>query len=472
MCVILAAIKQQRPSEQMVREAWKKNDDGGGIAYREKDPDGTPVLVWKKDLNLEQMLELCGTVELPYIAHFRIASSGGIRPELCHPFPISHTAPRVLEGRSKDEYVLFHNGDWREWQDYVLKAAVDPRAPELPPGKWNDTRGMAWLCSIYGIHFMDLIEHKGVAFSATDYEIFLGKDGWKEINGVWCSNDYFWSGPTKLTPGPGSYQSQMCRDRKCTIQYGLEEGYCFNHRELRPSFRKPQNSETKTEEVAPKPEPVKDGAANPPLEARVTDGDKSKKDYSKSHGDGKKKEVICIECRALLSLKQSHTAECNKGPKPMVPGMVCSDCHVPAGRQHLTTCKVVNAGFQCFECKQQIRIPKDHYMSCSHFDKPIPLPLVTGNAVLGNAGSVNSPVPGGGQVPNDPFHVILTAARACKEGKMSLQELKIVKKRLGFQHLPTKDINQLEKWAIEQRKVVMQGRLKDPRMEVVTTIVH
>ncbi len=241
MCVILAAIKNQRPSEEMVRRAWSRNDDGGGFAYREMvkevAEDGTekmvPELVWKKNLKLEEMVELTATAPLPFVAHFRIASSGGIRPDLCHPFPVNYKAPKTLSGRSTTEYVLFTNGDWREWEDYVLKAGWDPRVPDLPGGKWNDTRAMSWLCSIYGINFMDLIEQKGVAFSATDYEIYVGKDGWRDINGVWCSNDYFWgNGPRDLTPGPAP-RNQMCKERNCDKQNGLYMGYCDQHKDLR-----------------------------------------------------------------------------------------------------------------------------------------------------------------------------------------------------------------------------------------------
>ena len=123
MCVILVG-GEKRPTESMVARAFHRNDHGAGIAWLEPaaDGEGTEV-VWKKDLNLEEIQDLVKTVPLPFISHFRIASIGGVRAELTHPFEVGPEANNDIEGRTKLA-VLFHNGTWGKWEDMVLTSAV------------------------------------------------------------------------------------------------------------------------------------------------------------------------------------------------------------------------------------------------------------------------------------------------------------------------------------------------------------
>src|SRR5206468_1614308 len=84
-------------------------------------------------------------------------------------------------------------GHWNKWnQDaYTLDVAIKTGTP-IPMGKeWSDTRVMAWLCAIYGHGFMDWIGEKGIAYGPEDIDIFTGRDAFKLIDGVYCSNDYF-----------------------------------------------------------------------------------------------------------------------------------------------------------------------------------------------------------------------------------------------------------------------------------------
>lgn len=186
MCVIML-VEKTRPTEAMLEKAWDINDDGAGFASR----DGDEV-VWKKGImEYDEAKELAATLPMPYILHFRNASvnGGGIRPTLTHPFPVEHHASLALEGRTKG-YVLFHNGDWKGWEDAVRYASVHGKV-KIPIGKWSDTRAMSYLCSIYGLGFMELLPtQRGLAFGPKHYEVFTGP-GWTEVNGVWCSKDEF-----------------------------------------------------------------------------------------------------------------------------------------------------------------------------------------------------------------------------------------------------------------------------------------
>lgn len=225
MCVIMIA-EEARPNEIMVQKAWAKNQHGGGAAWVEGEGD-TKFVVWKKGLSLEEMLQMARDLPLPYILHFRIASSGGIRPSLTHPIPISKRASLALEGKTKG-YVLFHNGDWHaDWEGKCLAAAIASNTP-IPTGKWNDTRAIAWLMSIYGQGFMDFLpEQKGVAFGPNDLTVFTGRNGWEEINKVWCSNNYFLTAHVGTTSYTTVY---MCKFGQCREKdYIDKDGFCPEH---------------------------------------------------------------------------------------------------------------------------------------------------------------------------------------------------------------------------------------------------
>lgn len=187
MCVIMV-VKKDRPSTLMMKKAWGRNDDGAGIAWREKVKN--QVLVhWKKDLDESEMEHLCNTVPLPYVAHWRIASCGGVRAELTHPFPIDIKASLALEGKTSGK-VLFHNGTWSNWQEAARYAAMQ-KSVQIPMGKWSDTRAIAWLMSMYGDGFLELLpDQRGVSFGPDNLDVFTGP-GWVKINEIWCSNEFF-----------------------------------------------------------------------------------------------------------------------------------------------------------------------------------------------------------------------------------------------------------------------------------------
>lgn len=230
----------------MVEKAYDHNDDGAGVASRETNEQGEAVVYWKKGLNKEEMVEMCAKLPLPYVAHFRINSIGGVRPSLTHPFPVHKSGSCALEGRTKG-HVLFHNGTWKEWEEYMRQAAIFSNTP-LPMGRNSDTRAMAWLCSIYGPGWMETLpDQKGIIFGPTDAQtqIFDG-NGWVKVNDIWCSNDYFYKPPpvqqihnhghmgmggySQIPRGTGmGHNGKYCRYDMCANQTLDDKGYCFQH---------------------------------------------------------------------------------------------------------------------------------------------------------------------------------------------------------------------------------------------------
>ncbi len=251
MCVIMI-VDKQRPTDKMIEKAWEKNKHGGGLAWREVNKtSGKKEVHWKKGVEtVAEMKTLIAELPLPFIAHFRIASvdGGGVNPKLTHPFPITKTVPLFLDGITQGD-VLFHNGNWKDWDGECRAAAINSNN-KVPTGKWSDTRGMAWLCAIYGNGFMELLPNqKGVIFGPNGYDIFTG-NGWEEIEDgdvkVWCSNDYFWPKATTYNHGNhhtsynqgqnygsfhGSNVKPMCVFPRCIRTDIDDKKYCPDHKD-------------------------------------------------------------------------------------------------------------------------------------------------------------------------------------------------------------------------------------------------
>ena len=230
MCVI-AIVSKIRPSERMVEKMWEKNPEGGGVAWRE----GGKVK-WRKSLDLGEMKEACVELPLPYVAHFRIASTGGVKDELTHPFAVDDFEKSLdLQGET-DGRVLFHNGTWTDWKRVLFETAAGWGRP-IPEGRWNDTRAMAWVTSLFGKAFLDILDEKAVLFSPTDTPIILGH-GWRQVDGIWCSNDLFQNNHYYSSGGSG--YKPMCRAATCTEVDRLDaKGYCPKHPPTKEAEKSP-----------------------------------------------------------------------------------------------------------------------------------------------------------------------------------------------------------------------------------------
>lgn len=209
MCVIMLA-SAVRPTEEMITRAWDHNKDGAGIAWREKDE-----VVWQKGvMKLDEIQELCLKTPLPYVAHFRVASVGGVKDTLTHPFQVSLEARLDLKGRTKGA-VLFHNGHWSQWNDKLIDAIIHSNNQAPEGSDWSDSRAMAWMVKVYGAGFMELLTtQKGVLMTPKKFNVFTG-NGWDKINNVWCSNDFFWVGRRYSGTQNQSY-SRLCSVGRCT----------------------------------------------------------------------------------------------------------------------------------------------------------------------------------------------------------------------------------------------------------------
>lgn len=111
MCVIAYFPKKAKePKRTDLKAMWSKNPDGAGMMWIEK--DGVhyskgyfdfeefykDFLIIKRDYNFE-----CAV-------HFRIATSGGVNQEMCHPFPLTNDTKKLKALWGKTNCAIMHNG--------------------------------------------------------------------------------------------------------------------------------------------------------------------------------------------------------------------------------------------------------------------------------------------------------------------------------------------------------------------------
>ena len=164
MCIILAC-KDKLPTDDELQTSAALNPDGAGVAWIGK----TGLVEWQKGLSLHDVKTILPHVPLPCVIHFRIATSGGVSKELCHPFPVSKKVSVEESGRAKQ--VLFHNGIWSDWQAHLLTGVTSHRR-RVPGGPWSDTRAMAYLAFLYGTDFLKIFDDKIAVLSKERVRLF------------------------------------------------------------------------------------------------------------------------------------------------------------------------------------------------------------------------------------------------------------------------------------------------------------
>lgn len=175
MCVILIA-QTKRLTDAMIDDAVEANPHGNGFAWIENG-----AVRFEKGLSVEEAQDLAATVPLPYVFHARIATIGGVRKSLCHPFPLDRRLnPNQLSGRST-KGVLFHNGHWSDWDAFVKPTGE---------GHWSDSRAMAQVAAEFGAEGITTCvdESQRVVLLTTAGVERFGR-GWVEYtSGRWASN--------------------------------------------------------------------------------------------------------------------------------------------------------------------------------------------------------------------------------------------------------------------------------------------
>lgn len=114
MCIAIASpIGTPIPSKAYLKECFKNNSDGAGIAFNN---DGV-VKIYKGFMSFENFYQVLRSLDTEYhledrgvLLHCRITTHGGTCKEMTHPFPISRKENKLKKKRCVANYAIVHNG--------------------------------------------------------------------------------------------------------------------------------------------------------------------------------------------------------------------------------------------------------------------------------------------------------------------------------------------------------------------------
>jgi hypothetical protein len=192
MCVAVTLAPGTDLTLQEVERMNRANADGVGVAWAK---DG--VVQWYKTTKVDPnyvVNMIAAWKEVPRLVHFRFATAGGTRPELCHPFEVGPRASCRPVGHAPK--VMIHNGHWGRWNE--VKDLLDKENLLPDNGPWSDTRLAAYLAHMDP----DWLSALGgrVAVMTGDGETHRLGD-WQELRtGIYVSNKS-WDTDSKYTRG-------------------------------------------------------------------------------------------------------------------------------------------------------------------------------------------------------------------------------------------------------------------------------
>jgi len=182
MC-LLAVCETNTIPEENFREAFKKNSDGFGFAFRNKDNVSyikgmmTPDEAWKV------YKEFANKPIFPHVIHFRLGKP--TLDLLTHPFEVTENSELNTSNTVKHD-LLFHNGVISCWKDRMWE--MFSLIGKIPEGQIMDTRVAAILLKIYGKRIFEFIDGKFVIFGPKELDVI---GSFETVNGIRYSNDSY-----------------------------------------------------------------------------------------------------------------------------------------------------------------------------------------------------------------------------------------------------------------------------------------
>ncbi len=135
MCVIVATMARAKlPSKEIIQKCADHNKDGGGFMYvkdkRVHIHKGYSDAAKMFDDIMENVPETA-----PIVVHFRLATHGGVKAALCHPFPITKDFDKMCALDISCSYGVAHNGifgyskkdtgDYSDTQHFIADTLCD-----------------------------------------------------------------------------------------------------------------------------------------------------------------------------------------------------------------------------------------------------------------------------------------------------------------------------------------------------------
>ncbi len=183
MCIIAVSPLGEKFSQEVFVNMWESNSDGFGMAWRAA-PSGVYVKKGLMDFEAAWAAYNAMPEGVPHVLHFRLATHGGVIPELTHPFLVSKSSDLFLEGVAHDP-VLFHNGVWSAYT----------RAMPFPKGPLSDTRALAvYLARLRGGGSLEEMLRKGkeAMLEAGRVVIFPPEGDTLYLYGYWVKEGSFY----------------------------------------------------------------------------------------------------------------------------------------------------------------------------------------------------------------------------------------------------------------------------------------
>ena len=224
MCVVAVCL-EDRLTMRMVDKMWTDSPHMGGVAWRAP-VKGVDHVFWKKGLTLKEMQDAAQSIPLPAVYHFRKQTVGGECAQLNHPFPVTRKVETLLEGHTQGG-VLFHNGTLLNWEDRLLRACVDFKL-SIPDDELSDSRAIAFLTSVYGKNYMNLLpdNQRGVYFSPTELIYFQGDPKIKGGDAKWDKRGTIYVSQTRWDTAELFHR--ICSFGQCK-EDALKDGRCPKH---------------------------------------------------------------------------------------------------------------------------------------------------------------------------------------------------------------------------------------------------
>lgn len=135
MCVIIhKPVGVQLPNEAVLSLCWSANPDGAGLSYYR--PDAPFVGVQKGYMTWAEFEKALPALKIEddVVLHFRVATSGGVNPQMTHPFIVSQQKSMLCCTKGVSRFVMAHNGVLGSGKDGLSDTALfvrDELAPAL-----------------------------------------------------------------------------------------------------------------------------------------------------------------------------------------------------------------------------------------------------------------------------------------------------------------------------------------------------
>lgn len=191
MCVIAYLPKEARSlSKEELMAMWDKNPHGAGIMWLD---DTSKVKFSKGYMDFNSFYRDYLIVKEDYnyecAVHFRIATSGGINQQMCHPFVMTGDEELIKKINGKSDVCVMHNGIIDIDNRPTLNDTCEYIIRILYPEYEEDNRFFLHLTQRREMLIQNDIGYSKLLFFSKEGVKMIGD--WKFKNGVYFSNLYW-----------------------------------------------------------------------------------------------------------------------------------------------------------------------------------------------------------------------------------------------------------------------------------------